>query len=67
MAIPSKTNILKEKEDSYTILRLAFEKLNTEMKDFDTLSIGMSNDYICALQNGSTMLRVGQYIFGERK
>ena len=27
MAIPSKTNILKEKEDSYTILRLAFEKL----------------------------------------
>ena len=67
MAIPSKTNILKEKEDSYTILRLAFEKLNTEMKDFDTLSIGMSNDYICALQNGSTMLRIGQYIFGERK
>ena len=67
MAIPSKTNILKEKEDSYTILRLAFEKLTTEMKNFDTLSIGMSNDYICALQNGSTMLRIGQYIFGERK
>ena len=66
MAIPSKTNILKEKEDSYTILRLAFEKLNTEMKNFDTLSIGMSNDYICALQNGSTMLRIGQYIFGKR-
>ncbi len=67
MAIPSKTNILKEKQDSYTILRLAFEKLTAEMKNFDTLSIGMSNDYICALQNGSTMLRIGQYIFGERK
>ena len=67
MAIPSKANILKEKTDSYNILKLAFEKFNNEMKNFDTLSIGMSNDYIYALQNGSTMLRIGQYIFGERK
>ena len=67
MAIPSKPNILKEKTDSYNILKLAFEKFNNEMKNFDTLSIGMSNDYIYALQNGSTMLRIGQYIFGERK
>ena len=66
MAIPSKTNILKDKVDSYTILRLAFEKLNTEMKNFDTLSIGMSNDFKIALQHGSNMLRIGQHIFGKR-
>ena len=66
MAIPSKANILKDKTDSYTILRLAFEKLNTDMKNFDTLSIGMSNDFKIALQHGSNMLRIGQHIFGKR-
>jgi pyridoxal phosphate enzyme (YggS family) len=30
------------------------------------LSMGMSADYLVALENGSTMLRVGSMIFGER-
>jgi pyridoxal phosphate enzyme (YggS family) len=66
MAIPSKSNTLKECSDSYNILRLAFEKYKNENKVFDTLSLGMSNDYLIALKSGSTMLRIGQYIFGER-
>lgn len=32
---------------------------------FDTLSMGMSNDYIPALKAGSTMLRIGSSIFTE--
>jgi len=67
MAIPKKSNVLKERSDSYNILRLAFEKHKEQREGFDTLSLGMSNDYIDALKNGSTMLRVGQYIFGERE
>ena len=67
MAIPKKSNILKENQDSYNILRLAFEKHKKERENFDTLSIGMSGDYINALKNGSTMLRIGQHIFGVRK
>lgn len=38
-----------------------------ELKDFDQLSIGMSGDYRLAVKNGSTMVRIGSAIFGERK
>nr|HPO60012.1 alanine racemase [Exilispira sp.] len=34
---------------------------------FDTLSMGMSNDYDIAIEEGSTMIRIGSKIFGERK
>ncbi|MCH8553794.1 MAG: YggS family pyridoxal phosphate-dependent enzyme [Schleiferiaceae bacterium] len=37
-----------------------------ESPDFDTLSIGMSGDYDLAIQNGSTMVRIGSAIFGAR-
>jgi uncharacterized pyridoxal phosphate-containing UPF0001 family protein len=33
---------------------------------FTTLSMGMSSDYSLAIANGSTMVRVGSAIFGER-
>lgn len=32
----------------------------------EILSMGMSNDYIYAMDEGSTMVRIGQEIFGER-
>ncbi len=35
--------------------------------DFQELSMGMSSDYQIALEEGSTMIRVGSSIFGERK
>lgn len=34
--------------------------------DFTTLSMGMSGDYLIAIEEGSTMVRVGSAIFGER-
>lgn len=34
--------------------------------DFDTLSMGMSHDYQLAVECGSTSVRVGSKIFGER-
>lgn len=33
---------------------------------FDTLSMGMSQDYKIGIQNGSTEVRIGTLIFGER-
>lgn len=35
-------------------------------KQFSTLSMGMSSDYLIAIAEGSTMIRVGSSIFGER-
>ena len=34
---------------------------------FDQLSMGMSNDYAIAIEEGATMVRVGTAIFGERE
>ena len=34
--------------------------------NLNNLSMGMSNDYLEAIENGSTMIRVGSKIFGER-
>lgn len=35
--------------------------------DFTELSMGMSYDYPLAIQEGSTLIRVGTFIFGERE
>ena len=32
----------------------------------DTLSMGMSNDYLLAIKNGSNLVRIGSKIFGKR-
>ena len=40
-----------------------FKKPNIEMKE---LSMGMTDDYKVALDEGSTMIRIGTAIFGER-
>lgn len=48
----------------------SIQNLYNELKDsynFDILSIGMSGDYPIAIENGSTMVRVGSAIFGERE
>jgi len=66
MSIPSKSNTLQEKVDSYSILKLEFDKLANIHKTVDTLSLGMSNDYETALKYGSNMIRIGKLIFGER-
>jgi len=39
--------------------------LSTKLK-LSELSMGMSNDYLTAIKNGSTIVRLGSSIFGER-
>ena len=34
--------------------------------DMNILSMGMTNDYMIAIEEGATMVRVGTGIFGER-
>ena len=36
-------------------------------EDFKEISMGMSHDYPIAIEEGSTMIRVGTHIFGERE
>ena len=44
-----------------------FDKMKAEFgEEFDTLSMGMSNDYMVAAEEGATHVRVGSKIFGQR-
>lgn len=60
--------------DDETVVRGDFQRLAgcfEELKrsfgaEFDTLSMGMSDDYPIALECGSTEVRIGSTIFGQR-
>jgi len=47
-------------------IRDAHRKFESENVQLDELSMGMTNDMEIAIQEGSTMVRVGRAIFGER-
>ena len=49
----------------FNSLKVLFEGIKN--KDITTLSMGMSGDYKLAIEQGSTMVRVGSAIFGHRK
>ena len=48
-------------------LKEVFDELKPKYgPDFDTISMGMSNDYVIAAEEGATYVRVGTLLFGER-
>ena len=61
--------------DDEQIVRADFEQLASHFnalkprfgEEFDTLSMGMSDDYPLAIECGSTMVRIGSSIFGIRQ
>jgi pyridoxal phosphate enzyme (YggS family) len=52
--------------NSFRSLRILKEKLNHNGFNYKELSMGMTSDFKIAVQEGSTMLRIGSAIFGER-
>lgn len=58
--------------NDHKLINNEFSNLNKLYKQkksitLNTLSMGMSNDYNIAIKNGSTMIRLGSSIFGNRK
>lgn len=51
---------------SFRELRLLKEKMNNAGINITELSMGMTSDFEIAIEEGSTMLRIGSAIFGER-
>tara|TARA_B100000768_G_scaffold89043_1_gene83506 strand:- start:75 stop:743 length:669 start_codon:yes stop_codon:yes gene_type:complete len=66
MAIPSKTNENKTLISQYKSLKSMYEELKIIYSSVDTLSIGMSSDYLLAIENGANLVRIGTKIFGAR-
>jgi pyridoxal phosphate enzyme (YggS family) len=53
--------------NAFIKLRESKEKINSFGYNLSQLSMGMTNDYLIAIEEGATMLRIGSAIFGERK
>ena len=64
MATFTENQIQIEKEFNH--LKTIFDKLKTQNSELKTLSMGMSGDYQLAISCGSTMVRIGSSIFGNR-
>lgn len=61
------TNDEKLIRNSFSTLRNLLEKSNKEFSlNLQELSMGMSNDYKIAIEEGSTIVRIGTSIFGQR-
>ena len=48
------------------VLRDKFQAMNIEGVELKELSMGMTNDYLIAVEEGATLVRIGTAIFGQR-
>lgn len=70
MGMASNTDDQTRIADDFNLIASTFRDICTQCPDlrgFDTVSMGMSHDYPLAVDCGSTMVRVGTAIFGERQ
>jgi pyridoxal phosphate enzyme (YggS family) len=68
MTIASNTDDEAVVRRDFATIRHIYDELKPQFgTSFDTLSIGMSDDYPIALDYGTTMVRIGTAIFGARE
>ncbi|MCW8901209.1 MAG: YggS family pyridoxal phosphate-dependent enzyme [Gammaproteobacteria bacterium] len=66
MTIPAATNDFEQQRQPFRLLRELKDKIHSQGIKLDTLSMGMSNDMEAAIAEGSTLVRIGTAIFGQR-
>ena len=68
MGMATFTSDTEKIKEEFIALNSYFKSLNTHFDKniFNIVSMGMSGDYQLAISCGSTMVRVGSAIFGER-
>ncbi len=66
MCIPNPNLSIASTLLAFRKMKALFESLKTKGFDLDVLSMGMSSDFVEAIQEGATLVRVGSAIFGAR-
>ncbi len=66
MCIPEPAESVAAQRVAFDQARALFDDLNRQGLALDTLSMGMSDDLDAAIASGSTLVRVGRAIFGDR-
>lgn len=68
MTIPRPQDNSQQQYESFLRLASLLADLNKKLNlSMDTLSMGMSDDFEAAIRAGSTLVRIGRAIFGERQ
>lgn len=71
MGMASFTEDLGKISAEFKLLKTLFDKFSAKLVDsnqqLSTLSMGMSSDYKIAIEEGSTMVRIGSLLFGARE
>lgn len=66
MCLPMTRSDHEQQRQPFKVLKKLYEHLNKERFHLDTLSMGMTNDFSAAIQEGSTIIRIGTALFGPR-
>jgi len=67
MAIPDPHADMGRRRSAFTRMRMLFERLREDHAHVDTLSMGMSDDFEIAIEEGATLVRIGTAVFGKRE
>ncbi|WP_051920483.1 YggS family pyridoxal phosphate-dependent enzyme [Thermodesulfobacterium hydrogeniphilum] len=68
MCLPPYKENPEEARPYFIKMRNLFEKLKPYMnEDFTELSMGTTNDYVVAIEEGATIIRIGEALFGKRE
>ncbi len=66
MAIPAPDPDLARRREAFRAMCRLFDALAAHHPGIDTLSMGMSEDFVEAIEAGATMVRIGSALFGSR-
>ena len=66
MVLPKITESVSEQRQSFANIADIFNRLQKTYPNVDTLSMGMSDDFEIACEQGATMIRLGTALFGKR-
>ena len=67
MAMATNTDDTARIRDDFHRARRFFEEAQQQFPTFTELSMGMSDDWHIAIDEGSTLIRIGTQIFGQRQ
>ena len=67
MCIPAVRQGFEEQRKPFAKIRMLSESLRESGINTDTLSMGMTADYVAAIHEGATIVRIGTALFGARE
>lgn len=70
MGMATNTDDKKRVRSDFASIRRCFDEVRAvspDLRGFDIISMGMSDDYRIAIEEGSNLVRVGSAIFGQRQ